>query len=79
MHILFWFSLSLFLFLIVISVDVHCASTICICMCVCGCGCFPYLCKMLYCMSAANKDSDSVYQSRLINKVSMIDAEEMAG
>ena len=23
------------------------------------CVCFPYLCKMLYCTSAANKDSDS--------------------
>ena len=26
---------------------------------VCVCVFFPYLCKMLYCMSAANKDSDS--------------------
>ena len=30
-------------------------------LCVCMCVCFLYLCKMLYCMSAANKDSDSDY------------------
>ena len=28
-------------------------------MCVYVCVCFPYLCKMLYCMRTANKDSDS--------------------
>ena len=28
-------------------------------VCLVVCVCFPYLCKMLYCMSAANEDSDS--------------------